>query len=427
MRRIASNRRQTVFPLIVLFVLIACFPYSSFAADKRGVIIRVRDSAQLQALAGRYGLNLKKTVSRDNGGLLVVDEEDSAALKALLKNEPSVGYVEDNVLIPLDNGETVLPLDNGETVLPLGETIMPLDNGETVLPLDNGETVLPLDNGETVLPLEQYLKIKAYYDRASKMLWPSKLLLIQTPLLKIGLYDAGLKATGKGVIVADLDTGADSCHPVLAGVFQLSFVDEANTPENCPNPSTKHVPGYGHGTAVGSLIRTVAPEATLWSLRVFDSTGTAQVSDVYEAIIYATDHGAKVINMSFGATESSDTMKEAVQYAYDHGVILVGAAGNNGVEGLMYPAANSNVKGVVGVNNKDVKSSFSNYGRAANLSAPSVNIRVAYPGNNLSIASGTSYASPWPPGKPRSCWMVSAAACAERRPGGRPILRSATA
>src|SRR5262245_22731445 len=125
MRRIAAYRIAS--RIAVLFALLVCLPYSSFAAPKRGIIIRVKDSAQLQTLVSRYGLNLKKLVGRDNGGLLVVEGNDANYLKNQLKHETSVAFIEENTLIPLDNGETVLPLDNGETVLPLGATIMPLD------------------------------------------------------------------------------------------------------------------------------------------------------------------------------------------------------------------------------------------------------------------------------------------------------------
>jgi subtilisin family serine protease len=364
------------------------------AAPRKTVIVKIQQSTNIQSLINRKGLKVNKTVSTPTGVLLVVEENAAEKVRDKVRGEPGVAWVEDETFFTLDNGETVLPLDNGETVLPLGMTVVPLDNGETVLPLDNGETVLPLDNGETVLPLETYLKIKAYYDRAARMLTPSKLLLIQTPLLKIGLYEAGLKATGKGVIIADLDTGVDSCHPALAGVFQLSFVDEVNIPENCATAATVHVPGFGHGTAVGSLLRVVAPEATLWSLRVFDSSGTAKVSDIYEAIVYATNHGVKVINMSFGATEPSSTLSEAIQYAYDRGVIMVAAGGNLGTDRLMYPAADAGVKGVVAVTNLDVKALFSNYSRSATVSAPGARIWVAYPNRSLSLTSGTSYASP---------------------------------
>lgn len=409
------NYRRHILRSIIFAGLVLCLPLGLFAGPNDTVIIKVRNSSDKQGIASRNGLKIKKSVENGGGSLVVVDGKDAAAIRALLKNETGVVFVEKNVghrllddgetVLPLDDGETVLPLgsivvplDDGETVLPLddGETVLPLDDGETVLPLDDGETVLPLDDGETVLPLKKEAQlIRSWYHRLAVNLAPSQRFLLQLSFLKIGLFNIPVKATGRGVIIADLDTGADSCHEILKGIFQKSFVDETTTPENCPSASTPHVPGFGHGTAVASMLRVVAPDAKIMSLRVFDSTGVAQVSDIYEAIIYAVDHGAQVINMSFGSSEPSDTLKEALQYAHDHGVALVAAAGNDGTDGLMYPAAYSRlVDGVVATTSHDLKAGFSNYGKKAAVSAPGNKLWVAYPGNMLALASGTSFSSP---------------------------------
>jgi subtilisin family serine protease len=402
MRRNAYTQgRTSLLSAITLIGILLCLPYSLFAqsSSKDRVVIKVKDATKLQTIAGRYGLTVKKNVRRGASGLLVVSGPAARAIKEQIKADPDIAYVEDDKIIPLDdNGETILPLDdNGETILPLGAIVQPLDdNGETILPLDdNGETILPLDdNGETILPLDEILKMKQFFNQYGQLLSPSKTLLLQLPFVNIGLYHAKTTAAGNGIIIADLDTGVDTCHPLLRGTFQISFVDETTIPENCPAPGTTVVPGFGHGTAVGGLIKVIAPQATLWSLRVFDSTGTAQAADIAEAIIYATDHGAKVINMSFGSVSQSQTVAEAVYYAYSRGVVLIAAGGNNGVEGLMYPAAQSLVRGVVAVSDKDIKGSFSNYDKKTFVSAPGVKIWVAYPGRKMSMASGTSYSSP---------------------------------
>ena len=72
----------------------------------RGFPIRVNTSAQLQAVATRYGLSVKKTLDRGNGGLLVVDGARAHALKDQIKADSSVAWIEDDAVIPLDdNGE----------------------------------------------------------------------------------------------------------------------------------------------------------------------------------------------------------------------------------------------------------------------------------------------------------------------------------
>lgn len=392
MRRNASRSCRLISNLLTIAVIFLCLAPVYAAPAKASVIIKVTDVSRVDELARKYGLRVKKSTIRGTAAIFVVEDLPVEQLKDLLKNEQGFAWAEDNKLIFLDGGETVLPLDGGETVLPL-------DGGETVLPLDEKTDQLItrlLDGGETVLPLEELTTIRAAYAALATWLTPSKTFLLQPAFRKIGLYPSVLRATGRGVTVADLDTGADTCHNILRGVVTYTFVEgaDANAPENCATSATPHVPGFGHGTAVASMIRVVAPEATVWAMRVFDNTGAAQISDIYEAIIFAADHGVDIINMSFGTTQPSQALEDAMAYARERGVVLVAAAGNNNAEPLLYPAAIFGVKGIVAVTNDDVKASFSNYGRTASLSAPGYGLWVAHPNQQLSYVAGTSYASP---------------------------------
>ena len=94
-------------------------------------------------------------------------------------------------------------------------------------------------------------------------------------------------------------------------------------------------------------------------------------------MIFAVDHGVNVINMSFGTTTPSQTLQDAMDYARSRGVTLVAAGGNSNTEPLMYPARIPGVKGVVAVTNSDIKTSFSNYGAGAYVSAPGYGLWVA--------------------------------------------------
>lgn len=376
-------RSRLAASLVLAALILSVLPLA--AGPKNGLIVKVKQSADVDRLAKKHGLKITKSINRGNSSTIIVETADPESLKHILKQEAEVEWVETNVAIPLDGGETVLPMDGGETVLPMGPA-----NATTT-----SETIGQLlDGGETVLPMEERDQVKKAYEYMAKLVTPSERLLIQPAFRKIGVYPSVFRATGRGVIVADLDTGADTCHPALRGVVTYSFVDEKNTPENCPTDATMKVPGFGHGTAVGSLIRAVAPEATLWSLRVFDSSGTALISDVYEAVIFATNQGARVINMSFGTTTDSLALKDAVQYARERSVTTLAAAGNSNAEPLMYPARYSEVKGMIATDIKDLKASFSNYGYLAFASAPGAQVWTAYPNYQLSLVSGTSYASP---------------------------------
>jgi len=374
--------RSYLFWAVFLFCL---SPFSSYAlaVPAERVVIRVASASDLLSVAKKYGLQPKKTISNGSGSLLVVDAGSVAPLMAQLQADPAVLWLEDETNFQIDDA-------NSSNIQKLEDNGKHIGNPDSVLS-SNGK-----GNGQNDLSSEEVKKIQAYYDWASQLLAPNHKLLVQWSFVKIGLYDADMRSTGRGVIVADLDTGVDTCHPVLAGTFQMSFVDEQTIPEDCPpsNAAKNPVPAFGHGTAVGGIIKMVAPESTLWSLRVFRSNGTGRSADIYEAIIYATDHGAQVINMSFGNPVQSKTIKEAVNYAYEHGVILVAAGGNNGTEGLFYPAKNPQVYGVVAVTTKDVKAFYSNYGAEAFVSAPGDKVFVPYPGRNISTVYGTSYASP---------------------------------
>jgi thermitase len=86
--------------------------------------------------------------------------------------------------------------------------------------------------------------------------------------------------------------------------------------------------------------------------------------------VYAANHGAQVINLSLGGSNPSSTLENAVNYAISKGVIVVAAAGNNGTEGALYPAAYPDVIAVGSVDPNLQHSSFSNYGSQIDIWAP---------------------------------------------------------
>jgi hypothetical protein len=392
MRRNAKSvfrLRTTLFTIFATFLSLASV---EAAPKKPSVIVKVSDVSHVDRLTRKYNWRVVKTIPRGTAAVFVIDDVSEGQIKQLLKNEAGVLLIEDNKALPLDGGETVLPLDGGETVLPL-------DGGETVLPLGSDQdwsiTQL-LDGGETVLPLDELKMIRSSYAAIVSNVAPSKRVILQPAFRKIGLYPAIARATGRGVVIADLDTGGDTCHPMLKGIVTYTFVDgaDANAPENCPTSATQTVPGYGHGTRVASLMRVMAPEARLWAVRVFDNSGSAQTSTIYEAIIFAADHGVNVINMSFGTATPSAMLDDAINYARSLGVTLVAAAGNSNVEPMLYPAQSTGVKGIVAVTNGDIKTSFSSYGSAAFISAPGYGLWTAHPNSQIAYVAGTSYASP---------------------------------
>jgi serine protease len=107
------------------------------------------------------------------------------------------------------------------------------------------------------------------------------------------------------------------------------------------------------------------------------------VADIAEAVRYAADHGAKVINMSLGGNRSSKILAAAVRYAHDKGVVVVCAAGNEGRGKVGYPAAYPGAIAVAATQFDGKTSFYSNWGKAIDLAAPGGNTRLDQNGDGL--------------------------------------------
>ncbi|MFC5651722.1 S8 family peptidase [Paenibacillus solisilvae] len=198
------------------------------------------------------------------------------------------------------------------------------------------------------------------------------------------------------VLIAVLDTGVQLDHPDLKGKIAdgTNLVDDTAPPEDDVGHGT-HVSGIiaasvnnGEGVAGLSWYNKVLP------VKVLDSSGAGSTYSVAEGIIWATDHGAKVINMSLGNYAQAQFLHDAVKYAYDRDVVLVAASGNDNTNRPGYPAAYPEVFAVASTDADGAKSSFSNYGDYIDVAAPGASIASTYPGSQYAALSGTSMASP---------------------------------
>jgi subtilisin family serine protease len=130
-------------------------------------------------------------------------------------------------------------------------------------------------------------------------------------------------------------------------------------------------------------------------LKAFQANGTGYNSDILRAIYYAVAHGAKVINMSFNYTTSSQQLVTAVNYATANGVICVAAAGNSGEQLTVYPGSLKGVIDVASTSNQDTQSTFSNYGAPPVwLAAPGEGVMTTYPYGAYAAGWGTSFSTP---------------------------------
>lgn len=206
-------------------------------------------------------------------------------------------------------------------------------------------------------------------------------------------------------MVAVLDTGVQLDHPNLVGVLTTTgydFVDNDPLPNDEFNGlDDEIVPGSagGHGTHVAGIVHLTAPAAQIMPLRILDPDGRGDVSTLIEAIKYAVDHGADVINLSLGTPDKSDALKTVIRYATQNGVVVVAAAGNLETSQKEYPAATQCALAVTSVGPGGIKTDFANYGKWISFAAPGEGIYSTFPISGYAWWSGTSMAVPFVAGQ----------------------------
>jgi len=219
---------------------------------------------------------------------------------------------------------------------------------------------------------------------------------------QIQLQSAQDKAArlGEGVTVAVIDTGIDLTHPAFQGALTdpstwQDYVGGDVTPQE---EGVYGEGGYGHGTNVAGIVLQVAPLAKIMPIRVLGSDGSGDLSSVVQAIYWAADHGANVINLSLGTTQDSDSVKAAIRAVNARNVLVVSSAGNEDQDKITYPAAYAgDLPGVLSVGSvdaQDVKSEFSNYSGKLKVVTPGESVYAPAPENTMAAWSGTSMSSP---------------------------------
>lgn len=231
----------------------------------------------------------------------------------------------------------------------------------------------------------------------------------QWNLRSINVESAWERTRGRGTTVAVIDTGISPV-PDLKQTRLVPGYDFVNDKVNAADD-------HGHGTHVAGTIAQstnnrfgvagVAHEAQLMPLKVLSRQGGGTVSDIAEAIRFAADHKADVINMSLGGGGESKLMREAIEYAHKQGVVIVAAAGNAGRNAAEFPARYPHVIGVSALDSAGNKAPYSNFGAGVDIAAPGGSLRsggeaggilqntVTPNGDSVFAAfQGTSMASP---------------------------------
>jgi len=198
----------------------------------------------------------------------------------------------------------------------------------------------------------------------------------------------------RSVRIAVLDTGIDRSHPDLAAkvVANKDFTGSGTAkPTNSHGTHVAGIAGAITNNRVG--VAGLGYSSSLMDVKVLGDNGTGYYSWIAQGIVWATDNGADVINLSLGGSSPSSMLQQAVDYAWKRGVVVVAAAGNDGSSSAFYPAYYGNCIAVGATDAGDRLSSWSNRGSWVDVAAPGTAYSTK-PNNQYGNMGGTSIASP---------------------------------
>ncbi|MFN0105714.1 MAG: S8 family peptidase [Bryobacteraceae bacterium] len=401
--------KLSIQPIILLLLLFASAG-SAFPADQ--FIVRA-PLPYMQELAAKFGLSILKQIPRQD--IFLVLGPEGIAPEQVIQNLKNYDYGKDP-----DNDDD----DDDDLDVEADFSVVLAESGPGVPRLISNTA-----------PVVTALQNPSFVSFHGEMAWSGYVL--QPALSKIRVAETHSQYGTGGTIVAVIDTGIDPEHPLLRNwlVPGYDFVrDLPGAPSELDDldPETRSIlspyttaildtfgeanpyttaildqytasrldpsrlpPQFGHGTMVAGLIRLVAPSARIMPLKPFGGDGKAKLFHLLQAMYFAVDNGAKVVNMSLSLAAPSVELQRAVDFAARNGVVLISSVGNSGLEIMSYPAGYKEVIGVASTNIDDVQSPFTNFGdNVVTLAAPGEALVTLYPGGRYAAAWGTSFSAP---------------------------------
>ncbi|MBI9008485.1 MAG: S8 family serine peptidase [Tenericutes bacterium] len=214
--------------------------------------------------------------------------------------------------------------------------------------------------------------------------------------------DAWTYTTGtSNILIAIIDTGIDTSHPEFSG--RISPYSKNIVTNEIGLSAIED--DYGHGTMVAGIIAAnkdnsegIAGITQNTSLLIIKTNVTNEDSfkdsDLIEAIYYAIEQGADIINLSLGSNYANPQTEEAIKAATQSGIVVVGASGNEGTDELMYPASFEECISVGAVDEDMEIAIYSSFNDAVDLTAPGSDIITTSMNSGYVMGSGTSFAAP---------------------------------
>jgi subtilisin family serine protease len=200
-------------------------------------------------------------------------------------------------------------------------------------------------------------------------------------------------STGKGVRVCILDSGVEPGHPMVGAIdgavaFRRGEDDEIQVEEDTEGDLC------GHGTACAGIVRSLAPECSLYSVRVLGAGFKGSGSILLEGLRWAVEQGFDVINMSLSTTKRqfAGLLHELADSAYFRRTVLVASAHNMPVES--YPWRFSSVISVGSHEEPDPLAFFYNPSPPVEFFARGVGVEIAWLGGGTILSTGNSFATP---------------------------------